>query len=245
MELIPAIDIRGGRCVRLIQGDYARETVYDPDPVAVACGWEERGATRLHVVDLDGAREGRPANRATVLRIAAAVSIPVQASGGVRSFEDALSLREAGVARVIVGTAAVENRGLVQRLAGEFGDGLIVGIDARSGVVMTRGWLQDGGVMATTLARELAACGVRRFIYTDIARDGMLQGPNLAEFRAFASAAGRPVVASGGIATVAHLRAAEAAGAEAAIVGKALYTGDLQLEDALAALDADPATGRG
>jgi phosphoribosylformimino-5-aminoimidazole carboxamide ribotide isomerase len=237
MELIPAIDIRGGKCVQLAQGDYARETVFADDPVAAARGWRDRGATRLHVVDLDGAREGRPVNTALVGRIVRAVApVPVQCGGGVRNPREALMLRDLGVARVIVGTAAVEDLHTVARLVEELGEALIVSIDARDGIVMTHGWLKSGDVPATDLAEDLAAAGVARFVYTDISRDGMLQGPNIDGLRAFIEAAERPVIASGGIVTIEHLRNVAAAGAEAAISGTALYTGALNFEAALAAL---------
>ncbi len=242
MELIPAIDIRGGRCVRLVQGDYARETVYDADPLAVALRWVERGATRLHVVDLDGAREGAPRNRELIERIAASVPVPVQVGGGIRTAEDAVRYREAGLARVILGTAAVEVRSLVAGLAAALGEALVAGIDARDGIVRTRGWLESAGVSAVDLARELRGLGVGRFVYTDIGVDGMLQGPNLPALRQFIAAAGCPVIASGGVARLADLLAIAATGAEAVIAGKALYTGDLRIEAALAALaQAQPA----
>lgn len=240
MEIIPAIDVRGGRCVRLTQGDYARETVYDADPVAVAQRWQDEGATRLHVVDLDGARAGGPQNETVIARILAAVSIPVEVGGGIRSEADAARYRELGAARVILGTAAVEDTALVRRLAERLGEALLIGVDARDGVAMTRGWLNDGEVRALDLARTLAALGVPRFFYTDIGRDGMLGGPNLASLRGFIAAAGRPVIASGGISRPEHVLAVAEAGAEAAIVGRALYTGDLSLADAIGAAAGHP-----
>lgn len=236
MELIPAIDIRDGRCVRLLQGDYARETIYDADPLAVARRWVEQGATRLHVVDLDGARDGSPRNHALVERIAASVPVPVQVGGGIRSAEDAVRYRDAGLARVILGTSAVEDRALVAELAAALGEALVVGIDARDGIVRTRGWIESGGISATELAAELRRCGVGRFVYTDIGVDGMLQGPNLPALRQFIAVAGCPVIASGGVSRVADLAAIAATGAEAVIAGKALYTGDLRLDEALAGL---------
>lgn len=239
LEVIPAIDLRDGRCVRLTQGDYARETVYDADPVAVARRWVEQGAPRLHVVDLDGAREGRPINHALIVAIARAVApVPVQCGGGVRDASDALRLREAGIDRVIIGTAAIEDRALVEMLVRRLGEAFAVSIDARDGIAMARGWQSSGGVAAVDLAAELAALGVPRFVYTDIARDGMLAGPNVAGLQAFIAAARRPVIASGGIATLEHLRAVATAGAEGAIVGKALYAGTLVLADALAVAEA-------
>lgn len=238
MELIPAIDIRGGRCVRLVQGDYARETVYDADPLAVARRWVEGGATRLHVVDLDGAREGAPRNRAVIERIAAGVPVPVQIGGGIRTAADARCYRNAGLARVILGTSAVEDRGLVADLVTALGEALVVGIDARDGVVRTRGWIESAGISAIDLAAQLKKLGVGRFVYTDIGVDGMLQGPNLPALRQFIAVAGCPVIASGGVSRVADLPAIAATGAEAVIAGKALYSGDLRLEEALAVLSA-------
>ncbi len=239
MELIPAIDIRGGRCVRLVQGDYARETVYDADPLAVARRWVEAGATRLHVVDLDGARAGAPCNRELIERIATSVSVPVQVGGGIRSAEEALRYRDAGLARVILGTSAVEDRALVAELAAALGEALVAGIDARDGIVRTRGWIESTGVSAVDLATELRGLGVGRFVYTDIGVDGMLQGPNLPALRQFIAAAGCPVIASGGVARPADLLAIAATGAEAVIAGKALYTGDLRIDEALAVLAQD------
>ena len=232
MEIIPAIDIRGGRGVRLAQGDYARETVFGDDPVALAQRWVAQGATRLHVVDLDGAREGRPVNHAIVARIARAAGVPVQVGGGVRTLDDALAYCDAGLARVILGTAAVEDRALVAEAATALGAALVVGIDARDGMVMTRGWLHSGDVSALELGAELARLGVGRFVYTDIARDGMLQGMNAAALVEFQRAVGGAVIASGGISAVADVEAAARAGAEGAIIGAALYAGKLTLADA-------------
>jgi phosphoribosylformimino-5-aminoimidazole carboxamide ribotide isomerase len=243
VELIPAIDIRSGRCVRLVQGDYARETVYDDDPVAVAQRWVEGGATRLHVVDLDGAREGGPRNRELIERIAASAPVPVQVGGGIRSADDARRYRDAGLARVILGTSAVEDRLLVRELAAALGEALVVGIDARDGIVRTRGWLESAGISALDLARELRGLGVGRFVYTDIGVDGMLQGPNLPALRQFIAAAGCPVIASGGVTRLSDLPEIAATGAEAVIVGKALYSGDVQLAEALALLRAPSGGG--
>ncbi len=238
MVIIPAVDILGGRCVQLAQGDYARSTEYNADPVAAALEWERQGAARLHVVDLDGAREGRPVNAATITGIARALHIPVQVGGGIRSEKAGRQYVEAGLSRVILGTSAVEDRSLVELLARALGEALVVGIDARDGVVMTRGWLCSGDVAALDLARSLHAAGVERFVYTDISRDGMLQGPNIPALREFVTAASAAVIASGGITSTNHLAAAAAAGAEGAIVGTALYERRFTLADARAALAA-------
>lgn len=231
MIVIPAIDLRGGRCVRLVQGDFARETVFSEDPVAVARQWQAAGAHRLHVVDLDGARAGGPRQLDVIAAIVEAVHMPVQVGGGVRSAADAAGVLAAGVTWVVLGTAAVEDPELVSALVAEHGpDRIIVGVDARGGRVATRGWLETSEVEASQLVAELAARGVCRVVYTDIERDGTLTAPNF-DALAEVAAAGVQVIASGGVTRRADLvRLAAMPGVEAAIVGRALYTGDLQLE---------------
>jgi phosphoribosylformimino-5-aminoimidazole carboxamide ribotide isomerase len=235
-EVIPAIDLRGGRPVRLYQGDYGRETVYGDDPVAVARAWADGGAPRLHVVDLDGARAGAPAHLAALQAITAAVAIPVEFGGGIRAHAAAEAALAAGAERVIVGTAAIEEPALARELAAALGPRLVLGVDARDGLVATRGWLSGSGVAATELVAQAAAWGVQRIIFTDIGRDGTLTEPNYASLEAVIAAADVPVIASGGVAEVEHLRRLRALGAEGAIVGKALYDGAIRLEDALAAV---------
>lgn len=236
MELIPAIDLKDGRCVRLFQGDFAQSTVYGDDPVAMAQRWVEQGATRLHVVDLDGARNGRPTNTDAVLAIVQAVSVPVQLGGGLRREEDVDAALALGVERVILGTAAVDQAELVARLLARFGERLIVGVDARGGKVATAGWTSTADVWAVDLVRHMADMGVRRVIYTDISRDGTLTEPNFDALAELIWPGGPAIIASGGIAEVAHLRRLAALGSEGAIVGKALYDGKFDLGDALAAL---------
>jgi phosphoribosylformimino-5-aminoimidazole carboxamide ribotide isomerase len=238
MELIPAIDLKDGRCVRLYQGDFAQSTVYSDDPVATARRWVEQGASRLHVVDLDGARGGRPANTDAVLAIVQAAGVPVQLGGGLRRAEDVDAALALGVERVILGTAAVEQLDLVSRLTARFGERVIVGVDARDGMVATAGWTETADVRAVDLVRHVADLGVRRIIYTDISRDGTLTEPNFAALAELIWPDGPTIIASGGIAAVAHLRRLAALGAEAAIVGKALYDNKLNLPEALAALRA-------
>jgi phosphoribosylformimino-5-aminoimidazole carboxamide ribotide isomerase len=238
-EVIPAIDLRGGRPVRLYQGDYAREIVYGDDPVVVARAWADGGAPRLHVVDLDGARAGAPAHLAALAAIAAAVAIPVEFGGGIRTRAAAEAALAAGAERVIVGTAAIEDPPLARELAAALGPRLALGVDARDGLVATRGWLSGSGVAATELVALAAGWGVQRVIFTDIGRDGTLTEPNYASLEAVIAAAGVPVIASGGVARVEHLRRLRALGAEGAIVGKALYDGAIRLEDALAAIRSD------
>jgi len=236
MDILPAIDLKDGRCVRLYQGDFAQATVYSDDPVSIARQWEEQGAARLHVVDLDGAKAGRPANIDAVLAIVSAVRIPVQLGGGLRREEDINAALMLGVERVILGTAAVESADLVSRVVARFGAQIIVGVDARDGMVATAGWTNTADVRAVDLIEHMAALGVQRFVYTDIARDGTLTEPNFAALAQLIRPGGPAIIASGGIARIEHLTRLAALGAEGAIVGKALYDGLFRLPDALAAL---------
>jgi phosphoribosylformimino-5-aminoimidazole carboxamide ribotide isomerase len=235
MQIIPAIDLRGGRCVRLRQGRKEEATVYDGDPLDLARRFAAEGAEWLHVVDLDGAfSESSSLNRAIIRRIARECGARVQTGGGVRSRADVAELLDAGLGRVVVGTLAVEQPDLLARLAEEFGARLAVGIDARDGLVVTRGWETAAAVPATELARRVAAQGVKRIVYTDTRRDGMLQGVNLEQPRAVAQASGLPVTASGGVSApddLARLKAV--AGVDGVIVGKALYENRFTLAAAL------------
>ena len=231
MIVIPAIDLRGGRCVRLMQGDFARETVYGDDPVQMALRWQAAGATMLHVVDLDGAKAGYPAQAAIVSAIARALTIPTELGGGLRSLDHLAAAFAGGVARAVLGTAAIEDRDLLTAALDRWGaERIVLGLDAREGMVATRGWIETTAVRATELARELAALGVRHVVYTDIGRDGTLHEPNYAALRELAEASGLAVIASGGVARREQLAALAAVpGVEAAIVGRALYTGDVAL----------------
>jgi phosphoribosylformimino-5-aminoimidazole carboxamide ribotide isomerase len=233
MEIIPAIDIKDGHCVRLYQGDFEQVTVYDADPVAVARRWVEQGAPRLHVVDLDGARAGHPVHADVISAIVRAVDVPVQLGGGLRDEAAVRMALDWGVARVILGTAAVRSPELVAHLAAEHGDAVIVGVDARDGLVATAGWLDTETTLATELVDRMAALGVRRFIYTDIARDGTLTEPNYAATGALVRPGGPAIIASGGVGSVEHLRRLAPIGVEGAIVGRALYTGAISLREAL------------
>ena len=201
-EVIPAIDLRGGRPVRLYQGDYARETVYGDDPVAVARAWAADGAPRLHVVDLDGARAGAPEHLAALAAIASAVEIPIEFGGGIRTREAADAALAAGADRVIVGTAAMQAPGLARALAAALGPRLVLGVDARDGLVATRGWRSASQVAATGLAAQARVWGVQRLIYTDIALDGTLTEPNYWGLASFVAVAGVPVIVAGGVVTV-------------------------------------------
>jgi phosphoribosylformimino-5-aminoimidazole carboxamide ribotide isomerase len=239
MEVIPAIDVLGGRCVRLYQGDYEQAQTFDENPVTVARQWADQGATRLHVVDLDGAKAGYPVNLQAIEAIVRAVDIPVQVGGGLRDRQSVADVLAIGVQRVILGTIAVEKPALITQLCQEFPAQIVVGIDARNGKVATRGWLETSEVLATDLAQRMTADGIAAIIYTDIHRDGTLQGPNLAALRELAIGVNVPVIASGGVSSVTDLLsllALEAVGVNGVIVGRALYTGDIILKEALRAV---------
>jgi phosphoribosylformimino-5-aminoimidazole carboxamide ribotide isomerase len=231
MIVIPSIDLRDGRCVRLLQGDFAHETVYGDDPVAIARRWQEAGAAILHVVDLDGSRAGHPAQAAIVADIVAALTIPVQIGGGLRALEHVEEAFANGVARVVLGTAALEHRALLAAALERWGpERIVLGLDARNGLVATHAWQATSDVRATDLVRELAPLGLGRVIYTDINRDGTLHEPNYDALREIAAVSGLSVIASGGVARREQLATLAAIpGVEGAILGRALYTGDVVL----------------
>lgn len=243
MLLHPAIDIRGGRAVRLVQGDYSRETAFDADPLDAAERWVDQGAEALHVVDLDGAREGRPANLEHVERICAAVPVAVQVGGGLRTAEQVEAALSAGAERAILGTAALADPALVEALAAEHGERLVVSADARSGQVAVAGWERETHISPEQLVTDLAGRGVRRFVHTPVEVDGTLEGPGLETLRAVAAAAGATgaeLVYSGGIGSLDDLRALaalELAPLAGVIVGRALYEGRFTVAEAQAALD--------
>ncbi len=232
MQVIPAIDIRGGRVVRLRQGDYGTETVFDVDPVAAARRWLAAGAERLHVVDLDGARGGTPANFAAVTEIAA-LGTSTQVGGGIRSAETAARYLDAGLDRIVLGTAAVRDIALVKVLCRDHGEAIVLSIDARAGLVATDGWTKTSTIPAEELAGMLVDSGARRFVYTDIARDGTLTEPNYDALRRFVAAVDRPVIASGGVATVEQIPLLALTDVEGVIVGRALYDGRIDLMAAM------------
>ncbi|MBV9229607.1 MAG: 1-(5-phosphoribosyl)-5-[(5-phosphoribosylamino)methylideneamino]imidazole-4-carboxamide isomerase [Chloroflexi bacterium] len=233
MIILPAIDIKDGHCVRLYQGDYAQVTTYDRDPVQVALRWQEAGASWLHIVDLDGAAQGQPVIAELIGRIRAATTLHIEVGGGMRSLEHIEQILNLGIDRVILGTVALTDRTLLQNALARWNERIVVGIDARDGWVAISGWRETSRVMATTLAAELSAAGVQRFIYTDIARDSTLRGPNLNALAEMQRATSRPLIASGGVSSLADLRALAASGVEGAIVGKAIYTGDVDLATAI------------
>ena len=235
MEVIPAIDLLDGACVRLRQGDYGQVTRFSDDPVAMARTWQQLGAQRLHLVDLDGARHGEPGNDTTIKAIASTLEIPVQLGGGVRSMERAKDLLACGLDRVILGTAALENPQLVHQLAQAHPGHIAVGVDARNGLVATRGWLHQSPMEATKLAATLEGSGVAVIISTDIASDGAMAGPNLVALHAMVCATTIPVIASGGVANLPDLKALHGLRPPLAgvIVGRALYDGRITLPEAL------------
>ncbi len=240
MDLYPAIDLRGGRCVRLVEGDFGRETVYGDDPVAVAEGFATAGARWIHVVDLDAARTGEAVNRPVVARIAAAVAgagVRVQTGGGVRSLDDASQLIDAGVARVVIGTAAVENPDLVADAAGRWPGHVAVGLDHRGGEVRLRGWTEGAGRQVAELAPEAVAAGASAVIVTDISRDGRLVGPDVDGLASLVERTGAPVIASGGVGSIGDIEAlAAVSGLIGVIAGKAIYEGRLDVGRALEVL---------
>jgi phosphoribosylformimino-5-aminoimidazole carboxamide ribotide isomerase len=237
MIVIPAIDLKEGRCVRLEQGLMERDTVFNDNPADQALEWQRQGAELLHIVDLDGAFAGEPKNRAAIEAIITAIDIPTQLGGGIRDLATVEAYLSLGLSRVILGTAAQRNPELVKAACALFPGRIVVGIDAKGGMVAVQGWAEVTGVTAVDLARKFEGYGVAAIIYTDIARDGMLQGPNLEATRALAEAISIPVIASGGVSTlkdIENLMAIESSGVTGVITGKAVYTGAIRLAEAIA-----------
>ena len=237
MIIYPAIDIRGGRCVRLTEGRFDAETVFADDPAQMALKWAGLGAEFLHLVDLDGALAGEGKNVPVIERILKSVNIPVQLGGGIRNLATIEKLLDLGVTRLILGSAAVKNPELVQEACKKYPGHIAVGIDAKNGEVAIEGWGQGSGVAATELAKKMASFGVETIIYTDISRDGMLSGVNVEATAALARACGVPIIASGGVASLDDIRrvkAVEGDGVQGCIIGKAIYTGAVDLKEALA-----------
>jgi phosphoribosylformimino-5-aminoimidazole carboxamide ribotide isomerase len=240
VDLYPAIDLRAGRCVRLVEGDFDRETVYGDDPVAVAGSFADQGASWVHVVDLDAARTGDPVNRPVVAAIAASLAgrdVRVQTGGGVRSLDDASSLLDSGVARVVIGTAAVEDPSLVAAVAARWPGRVAVGLDHRGGEVRLRGWTEGAGRSVAELVPAAVAAGATAVIVTDISRDGRMNGPDIAGLTALVGETGAPLIASGGVSSLDDVKAlAAVAGLVGVIAGKAIYEGRLDVRAALEAL---------
>jgi phosphoribosylformimino-5-aminoimidazole carboxamide ribotide isomerase len=237
MIVIPAIDLKEGKCVRLEQGLMDKDTVFNDNPAAQARAWQDQGAELLHIVDLDGAFAGEPKNRAAIEAIVGAITIPSQLGGGIRDIETIEAYLALGLSRVIIGTAAQRNPELVREACAKFPGRIVVGIDAKNGMVAVQGWAEVTDITAVDLARKFEDCGVAAIIYTDISRDGMLQGPNLEATKALAEAISIPVIASGGVSSlkdIENLMAIEASGVTGVITGKAVYTGAIKLAEAVA-----------
>ena len=237
MEVIPAIDLKGGRCVRLYQGDYSRETVFSDDPLEVAKRWVDAGARRLHVIDLDGAKSGEQPNAEAAYKIAGASGVPVQLGGGIRTVQSARQAIARGIGRVLIGTAAVEDPDMLRELVEELGpERVVVTVDARGGMVALNGWTETSEVEAEALIKEMRGVGVSRYLYTDISRDGTLTEPNFDALDGLTAISDVKIIAAGGISSVDHLVRLSEIGVESAVVGTAIYTGDIDLGQALKAL---------
>jgi phosphoribosylformimino-5-aminoimidazole carboxamide ribotide isomerase len=237
LEILPSIDLRDGKVVRLKQGDYARQVNYDVDPVATAKSFREAGSNWLHIVDLDGAKDGRPVQTALIEKIIAASGLHVEAGGGVRATDDIMRLLEAGAARVVVGTKAIEDWRWFELLVHDprFARKLVLALDAKEGVVATRGWTETSGKHAVDLARQISDWPVAAILYTDVAKDGMLQGPNVEETRKLAEAGRVPVIASGGVGNIEHVRQVRQNSPPiwGCIIGRSLYEGAVDLREAI------------
>lgn len=230
MILFPAIDIRNGKCVRLIQGDYNQEVIYGDSPTEMALLWEKQGAEFIHIVDLDGAKTGDSPNQRAIQAIAEKVSVPIQVGGGIRSMDIIETHIRSGVDRVIIGTAAITNRPFLEEAVEKYGDKIAVSIDARNGFVATDGWTETSEIKALDLLADLEKIGVKTIVYTDIFKDGMMQGPNFDELQTIDEASSIDVIASGGVTTEEDIKRLEGMNLYGAIIGKALYEGSLSLE---------------
>lgn len=230
-EVIPAVDILDGKCVRLEKGDYSKVTVYSDDPLSMAKQWQDQGYKRVHLVDLDGAREGSPKNIALIKKIASSLSVPVQVGGGIRQLDTIKELFDSGADRVILGTVAFENLSFIKTVSGLFAGRIAVSIDAKKDIVLTKGWLEATTLKAADAARKLVSMGIKRFVYTDVSRDGMMSGPNFAGIKRFASSTGASVIASGGVTTQKDIDKLSSLGKniEGCIVGRALYENNINL----------------
>lgn len=233
MQIYPAVDLKDGKCVRLIQGDFSRVTVFNDDPVQAAMEWVNAGATYIHVIDLDGARSGTAHNDAAIADIVAESGLPVQVGGGIRRMKDIEDKLKIGVSRVIIGTSAINNEEFVKEVVRNFGDKVAVGIDANNGMVAIKGWEEISSVSATDLCMQMVSLGVKTFIYTDISKDGMMRGPNIQATKEIIEIAGYNVIASGGVSTMDDIEELKKIGASGVIIGKALYQKALNLREVI------------
>lgn len=233
MRIYPAIDIKDGRCVRLLQGRFSDVTVYGDNPSEMAKKWENEGGEFIHVVDLDGALKGFGVNAEAVREICSAVNVPVQTGGGIRTMEDIEERLNCGVSRVIIGTKAVSDSEFVKRAVDKYGERIVIGIDAKDGKVAIEGWEKTSDFTAVEFAAKMTAIGVKTIVYTDIATDGTLKGPNVKAMEEMASAVNADIIASGGVGSIEHIKALVPAGVEGVIVGRALYTGSVSLSEAV------------
>lgn len=228
--IIPAVDILDGKCVRLEKGDFAKVTVYSDDPLQMALKWQGKGYKWLHVVDLDGAKTGVQKNISIVKKIVSKVTIPIEVSGGLRNLDRIKELLDCGVSRVILGTVAFENLSLIKTICDAYGDKIAIGIDARKDIVLKKGWLEKTSLKAIDIAKRLVDIGVKRFVYTDVSRDGMMEGPNFSAIKKFASSVSVPVIASGGVTTDNDIsRLSKIKNVDSCIVGRAIYEGRIKL----------------
>ena len=235
MIIYPAVDVKDGKCVRLVQGRFSDETIYSENPVEVALKWEKLGAPYLHVVDLDGARTGEPQNIAVISEMAVKLGIPIQLGGGIRSIESIEIILCKGIERIILGTSAVKDPQLVKKALGTFEKNIAIGIDAKNGMVAIEGWAKTSEFTAVGFAKKMEDLGAKTIIYTDISRDGMLAGPNLKAMEEMVKAVNIDVIASGGVSRLEDIKNLKSVGVAGAIIGKALYTGDIDLKQALEA----------
>ena len=234
MEVIPAIDIRAGRCVRLIQGDYSKETIFADNPMEMAIKWESEGAEYLHIIDLDGAKEGSAVNMDVISKICADSAARIQVGGGIRDYETAARYMDVGVSRVIMGTSAVDRTDELERILKSIGaESLVVSVDAREGIVALDGWTRESRMTVETVVKNIEALGVKRCMYTDILKDGTLSEPNYAGVENVVSSTNMKIMAAGGIAALSQLKRMSIVGVEATIVGRALYSGDIRLRQAI------------
>ncbi|MDD6485214.1 MAG: 1-(5-phosphoribosyl)-5-[(5-phosphoribosylamino)methylideneamino]imidazole-4-carboxamide isomerase [Clostridiales bacterium] len=239
MRIYPAIDIKDGSCVRLLQGRFSDVTVYGDSPAEMAKKWESLGGEFIHVVDLDGALKGCGANFEKIKEICASVNVPVQTGGGIRTMEDIENRLSAGVSRVIIGTKAVSDADFVKRAVEKYAEKIVIGIDAKDGMVAVEGWEKTSDFTAVEFAKKMVDLGVKTIVYTDIATDGTLMGPNVEAMAQMAAAVGADIIASGGVGSLEHIRALVPTGVEGVIVGRALYTGAVKLEEAIRAAEND------